>query len=171
MTRALLAVVVLLGAATTRAGAQPSVDTSGWKTYRNQAMGFEVRHPAAWHASEAKGTGPESALVGGSTEGGKRRTLQFWVQRQINPEGLPIERWFANQLQRVKGGPQATTPTTLGGRPAIRWERTSTIGRDFVFFTTLNRHDIFQVTLIQGDNELQLDPTCAAVLSTLRLLD
>ncbi len=176
MTRPLPAALLglTLGVAATVASAQsPSpIDTSGWKTYRNEAMGFEAKYPRAWHVNLASGTGPESVLLGGAAEPGKpKRTVQFWVQRRMNPRGLSIAQWYADQAQRIKAAPHPITNTLIGGRPAVRREIVGTLGRHVAFFTALNEADIFQITIIQPSDETRLDPTSETLLSTIKFLE
>jgi hypothetical protein len=70
----------------------PPIDTSGWKSYRNETMGFETKYPSAWTVGSLKGTAPENVLLGGppQVEGSNLR-VQFWVQRRMNPKGLSIQ--------------------------------------------------------------------------------
>ena len=153
--------------------APPSVDTSGWKTYRNPTMGFEVSHPDTWRATEARGTGPEMVLLGQpSTPGTPRRVLQFWVQRKMNPQGLTIEQWYAEQLSRLKVTTlPKTTATTIGGRAALRREMRVADGVNVDFFTTAGRTDIFQVTITPALPDATLDPIHARIIASLKLIE
>lgn len=165
-------ILSLLAVTVAAAQPAPSIDTSGWKTYRSDAMGFEVRHPPTWRVTPAKGTGPEMVILGEPSQGERRQVpVQFWVQRDINPTGLSIDDWYADQLKRFKAtGPPAAS-TDLAGRRALRREIMGSLGRHYDFFTTLNKSDIFQATITQPSDRLQLDPTIRAILSTIKFID
>jgi hypothetical protein len=67
-------------------------------------------------------------------------SIEFIVQRDINPGGLSIDRWYADQLQRLKVTlPPPSTSTVLGGRPAIRHEVIGRFGKNFDIYTTLHK--------------------------------
>jgi hypothetical protein len=148
------------------------IDTSGWKIYRNETMGFEAKYPHTWQVRLVKGTGPESVSLDESRQGGKPSlSVQFWVQRQINPKGLSIDQWYADQLHGIKSAPDPTTKTVIGGRPALRREVVGTWGRHFDFFIALNKTDVFEITIIQRSSQPQLDQTHEALLSTVKFLN
>jgi len=150
--------------------APSSIDTSGWTTFRDATMGFEVKHPATWRVGRSTGT-LEGILLGEPAQAGKERSLiQFFVQRDMNPKSLTIEQWYADQLTKVKGLPARTTNTVIGGRPTIRMENTGTLGRHFSFFTPINRIDIFTIAITQSSSPDALDPRYEAVLSTIKFL-
>jgi hypothetical protein len=147
------------------------VDTSGWKTLRDDTMGFEVKYPATWRVGRSTGT-LESLVLGMPAQAGTERvSMQLVVQRGINPRGLPIEQWYADQLTRLNvTTPPPATRTVIGGRPTIRREMTGTLSRHFDFYTAVKASDIFQVSILQPTAQVQLDPTHEAVLSTITFL-
>jgi hypothetical protein len=169
--------ILISSFATTVASAQspPRIDVSGWKAYRNESMGFEARHPSHWGVSSLRGTPPENVLLGEPLQAQKERLfLQFWVQRQMNPQGLPIEQWYGNQMKRMP--PEAakgitTTNTVIGGRPAVYRTRVGTLGRSSDYFIALNKTDIFQISLLRPESETPLDPTLATLLSTVKFIE
>jgi hypothetical protein len=160
-----------LAAAAALAQPPPKLDTSGWPTYRNDTMRFEVKHPTTWRVTLTRGTLESVILSQPSQLGQSPISMQFLVQWKINPEGLSIDRWYADQLRRIKATAPPPTPTTIGGRPALRRDFTGALGRHYDFFTRLDETDIFQVTITQPAAEAQLDPRYEAILSTLRFLD
>jgi hypothetical protein len=168
----LSASALALGLAATVASAQTGTtqdDTVDWKAFRSETMGFEAKYPGSWHVRSVKGTGSESVLLDETPQVGKSHlAVQFWVQRQINPQGLPIEQWYADQLRRMNAAPPPTTRISIGGRPAIRMEAVGGLERRFHFFTSLNKTDIFEITLTQPSSQTQLDPTYQKVLSSVR---
>ena len=166
--------VLTFSVATTVAQAQPlqPIDTSGWKTYRNESMGFETKCPSTWSVGALKGTAPENVVLGGppQVEGSNLR-VQFWVQRQMNPKGLSIQQWYADQLSRQTSRPLATTYPVIGGRPAVRMEMVGSLSRMFSFFVALNKTDVFQITIDLPPAQTRLDPTYEALLSTFRFIE
>jgi hypothetical protein len=169
--RTLLARFVVCSVAASVASAQtsPRFDTAGWKTYRNEVLGFETRYPGAWQVRSAKGAGAETVSLTETPRVGKpTRAVQFWVQRGANPRGLSIREWYADQLRGMKVVSPPTTNTSIGGRPAIRMESASAFGRRFQFFIALNKTDVFEITLAQPSSETQLDRTYQSLLSTVR---
>src|SRR5262245_48473893 len=92
----------VLGTALLITAEPPSApDTSGWKTLRDERMGVELRHPAAWRVGRSTGT-LESVVLSLPAQGDpSRATMQLLVQRDINPRGLPIEQWYADQLAQL----------------------------------------------------------------------
>jgi hypothetical protein len=173
MRRTLGLVLALFGvAATALAQSPPAIDTSGWKTLRDTELGFEVKHPPAWKITHIRGT-MNSVMIGEAAQVGRDVVKsQFSVQRDRNPRGLPIEQWQTEELTKVKMVPGIRfTNTSLGGRPAILMEGTNSLGKSFMWFTTLHRSDIFNVSTMQPAEQTELDRTHAAVLATLKLLD
>lgn len=171
--RRLLAAVLLFGLAASAAYPQspPQIDISDWKTYRNETMGFETKYPGTWHARSVTGRGPETVLLGETPQVGKARlAAQFWVQRQINPRGLLIEQWYADQLRKLKSAPLPTSNASVGGRSAVRMESNGSSGRTFFFFTALNKTDIFEIIVTQPSPQTTLDPTYQKLVSTVRFL-
>jgi len=162
--------LTLVFATTVTPAQSPHIDTSGWKTYRNETMGFEAKYPNAWHVRSVRG--PESVVLDETPRVGKSNlSVQFWVQRQINPRGLSIERWYADRLQGIKATPPPTTRAVIGGRPTVRREVVGTLGKHFDFFTSLNKTDIFEITIEQSSSQVELDQTYESILSTVKFMD
>jgi hypothetical protein len=167
---AMLAAVLVFGSAAVSAQS-PQADVSGWNVYRNETMGFETRYPGAWQVRQVKGTGPETVMLSETPRAGKPQlAVQFWVQRNINPNGLPVEQWYADQLRRMNAAPPPTTNTSIGGRSTVRMEHAGAFGRQFQFFTSLNKTDIFEITVKQPASQEQLDGTYRKLISTLRFM-
>jgi len=168
------AAALAFGAAITIAFAESPTqsDISRWKTYRNETMGFEARYPRNWHLRTVKGTGPETVSIEETPEVGKPHlAVQFWIQRQANPQGLSIDQWYADQLRATKSAPPPTTNTSISGRPAVRMEAVGALGRTFQFFTSLNKKDIFEITITQPSSQTQLDRTYQDIVSSVRFID
>jgi hypothetical protein len=171
--RALLAGLLVYSVATSIASAQfpARLDTAGWKIYRNETMGFETSYPAAWHVRSAKRAGSETVSLSETPQAGKpQRAIQFWVQRRTNPRGLSIQKWYADQLRGMKAASPPTTNTSIGGRSAVRMESVDALGRQFQFFTSLRKTDVFEITVTQPSSQKQLDRTYETLLSTVRFI-
>jgi hypothetical protein len=149
----------------------PAIDTSGWKPLREPALGFALKHPAAWRVGRSTGTLESVVLSEPAPDGAPRVTMQVLVQRNINPRGLSIEAWYADQLRRFKvAAPPPTVTTVIGGRPAIRRDLTRPDGRRHDFYTAVNGSDIFQVSIAQPA-AARPDPTLEAVVATITFLE
>jgi len=171
--RTLLAGLLVCGVAASVASAQlpPGLDTAGWKNYRNDMMGFETSYPGAWHVRSASVAGSETVSLSETPRVGQStRVVQFWVQRRTNPRGLSIQQWYADQLRGMKAVSLTTTNTSIGGRPAIRMESVSANGRQFHFFSALNKTDVFEITLAQASSQTELDRIYRTLLSTVRFI-
>ena len=172
--RTLSAVIAMFGFAATVALAQSpnEIDTPGWKALRIRAMGFETRYPGTWHVRSVKGAGPETVLLDETPQAGKPHlAVQFWVQRHVNPRGLLVQHWYEDQLRRMNATSPPTAHTSIGGRPTLRMETTGMLGRTFQFFTSLNKTDIFEITMTQPASQTQLNPTYRKLLSTVKFID
>lgn len=172
MTPFKILIGLLASAAAVSASAEAPNDTSNWKTYRNESMKFEVKYPNTWHVRQTTGT-MESVLISSSSGVEKPNlSVQFAIQRNINPKGLPISEWKAEMLkiQNKKNVSFPTTDTNIGGRPAFRSERMSSFGRGFTFFTLHNQADIFQVMVTQPSSEKELNKTYEAIISTIKFI-
>jgi hypothetical protein len=170
--RVLVGALLALKLAT--APAQPqshgAAETSGWQAYTGAAMGFEARLPPGWRVRPASGSGPDTVSFDEVVQAPQAgMSVQFWVQRNANPTGLPIETWYANQVRALKSPPPVTT-TALGGRTAVRREVARTGARHLSYYVALNATDVFQVTLQRPSAQQALDPASAAILSTVRFL-
>jgi hypothetical protein len=171
VTPMILAIITCTSMITFAQAAAGQVGTSDWKTYRNKKMGFAVKYPDTWHVSQASGTGPECVLLDGPSQGVKPiGPVQFWVQRQINPKGLSIGDWYSDQMKNVKAQ-LSKTDTVIGGRPAVRYEIVGTLGNNYAFFTSLNKTDIFEITMILPHSQAQLDETRQNIISTVKFIN
>ena len=152
--------------------AAQSTDTSGWKILRDDTLGFEIKHPPGWRVGRSSGS-LESVLLRGPSQAGKPgASMQLMVQRDINPGGLSIERWYAEQLLRLKPSqPPPSKSVVIAGRPGIRMDAVTSLGKRYDFYTAVHRSDVFQVAIMQDSRQAPLDPTLDAMLATLRLLE
>ena len=169
----LLAGVLALAVATGVACAEPPprVDVPGWKVYRNETMGFELRYPNTWRVRLVKATGAESVMLSETPQAGKAPlAVQLWVQRNINPHGLPIRQWYADQLRKMHAAPPPAASTSIGGRPAVRMDAALGSTRQFQFFASLNKTDVFEITVGQPSSQAHLDQTYGKLISTLKFI-
>lgn len=150
--RSLLAAVLVFGPTAVLAQSPRQIDTSDWKVYRNETMGFETRYPSTWHVRSVKGTGPATVLLSEAPRVGKP------------------PQWYAGEVRRLNAAPSPTTNTSIGGRSTVRMEAVGALGRQFQFFTSLNKTDIFEITVMQPSSRIQLDQTYQKLISTLRFM-
>jgi len=105
-------------------------DTAGWKTYRNESGEYEVKYPSTLSLSIPRGTTcgagkckaiEEVMLMGSDSTDGKAsvKSMAFIIQRGINPQHLPIQRWYEALAHRPLQ-PDSETVITVGGKSAIR---------------------------------------------------
>ena len=166
LTRTLL---LALAVAAVPIHAAERVDMSSWNTYRNEPMGFEVMHPMNWRVRRTTGTGPESVLLNDVSRTGKPTlTIQFFLQKNINPRRLSIDEWFADQLKVLNAAPGGGAHSTIGGRPAIRMEASGAFGARSSFFVSSGDTDM--LTIFTAGSGSTLDPTVEQILSSIQFL-
>lgn len=162
-----------------RAGA---VDTSAWKTYRNQHYGFEVRYPAEWSAG---GEGSGSTWSTGQPEQKARvwmievrkphkdsepdAKVTLGVQENANPGKLSIDEYADQQFKAMKmTAPPSSRHVMLGNTAAFAMDVKSSSGQSVhTTYAVLHRTDV--MSLIYKHQE-QFDPVLAAIVSSFRAL-
>ena len=111
-------------------GAAPAVDTSAWKTYRNEKHGFEVRYPETWVVNASSGTGPDIIAITKPLRNGEpNASLTLAVQKNQNPKKLSIEQWYADQIKVMNAHPESSENVVIGGQPAVFMENTNSFGK------------------------------------------
>jgi hypothetical protein len=182
---AFMAMPVLLEAQTTDA------DTAGWKAFRNESGGYEVKFPNTLSLSTPSGKTCENGeckaieevmLTGSDSEDGKTtiKSMSFIIQRGINPQHLPIQQWYEALAHRPVQS-DSETVITVAGKPAIRRGplvkavTVHTVGKktvsrsegmvpDNTVYVPLNDTDVLTISSPSGS---ALGETCTKVLSTL----
>ena len=159
-----------------------AVDTSAWKTYRNEHYGFEVRYPAEWGAG---GEGSGSTWSAAQPEQKTRvwmievrkphrdsepdAKVTLGVQENANRGNLSIDKYAAEQFKAMK----MTTPPSgrqvmLGDTAAFAVDVESSSGQSVhATYAVLHRTDL--VSLIYKHQE-RFDPVLAAIVSSFRAL-
>jgi hypothetical protein len=144
------------------------IDTSDWKTYRDEKHGFELSYPPAWRVHTSSGAGPEIISIDKAAIGGEpRASLTFAVQQERNPRKHGIEQWFAEELQAMKATPALSGTLNIAGQPAIFTENTNSFGTTHSVFTLLHEIDVLSVSYPAQE---QFDSTYAAIVNSLRIL-
>lgn len=160
---------------TSAASAEPvsQLNPSHWQTYHNASMGFEVRYPDTWHV-EINARGDHVALEQVSQSTKPPVTINLYIQRNINPQGLTAHQWLDNQ-NKGKTPPYKYIfrESAIGGLPAMYSEHIGSFGKLFQFFVPMNKTDIFRIGIIQlpSPDMEHLDPEYEAILSTLKFMD
>ena len=148
-------------------GGGAAVDTSTWKTYRNEKNGFEVKHPETQIVNAGSGAGPDIIEIRGPVGDGKARgSFTLAIQKNQNPKKLPIEEWFSQQLKMMKASPESSGHTTIGGQAAVFMENTNSFGKLHDTFTLLHETDVLSLSY---DRHAELDAIYAAIMASFRV--
>jgi hypothetical protein len=161
------------------AAAVSHVDTSGWKTYRNEQYGFEVRYPEEWKL-KGEGHGTHGAAGGLETavwtieirkphrDGEQDAQVTLSVQENENPKRLSIDEYVAEQLKSFNAAHLPVGHLMLGSLGAVSLELTSASGtRARAVYAVLHATDLVS---LHYDHEQQFDPMLEAIVSTFRLV-
>ena len=140
-----------------------SPDTSNWKTYRSDLHGFELKYPPTWSVHEGSGT-MEGVLFCKTPYADASTGVQFAVQRKANPNGLSIEKWVADELQKTGTNSVPQISIRIGGDPAVRLQVRTT----YEIVARWNTQGILNISY--HSSQPDLEETYATILSTFRFL-
>ena len=143
------------------------------KTYNNVKMGFEVKHPEFWYVRLSEGTMESVSLSKTPQVGVHNVSIQFIVQRDINPQVISIDKWYSNQLEKHGGSiPGVTvTNTVVGGRQAILMKRESSLGKHYTYYVARKNGDIFQVSIIGPASQDKLEKEIENILAAIKFIN
>jgi hypothetical protein len=155
------------------------VDTSGWKTYRNEQYGFEVRYPETWKLrGEGHGThGPAGGLQTGvwtieirkpHRDGEPEALVLLGVEENANSKRLSIDEYMAGQLMSFDAAHLPIGHLMLGSVGAVYAELTNASGTRWrAVFVLLHATDLVS---LRYDHEQQFDPVLEAIVSTFQVV-
>ncbi|PYU19597.1 MAG: hypothetical protein DMG30_23730 [Acidobacteria bacterium] len=150
------------------AGATRAIDTSRWKIYRSKKYEFEVKYPEAWIVNPGSGTGVDFIAIAKPYEAGEPHiAVTLAIQPNENPKKLSVKEWFAAQLRRLKATPESQGSVTIGGQPGMFMENTNNFGTQHDTFTLLHETDVLSFSYTRPG---PFDPTCAAIVSSFRIV-
>src|SRR5437660_1611766 len=65
----------------------PSIDTSNWKSYRDEKHGFELKYPEMWRVNAGSGTGANIIAISKPRRGAESNaSLTLAIQKNQNPK-------------------------------------------------------------------------------------
>src|SRR5215470_14967649 len=147
-----------------------STDTSGWKIYRSDKDGFQLKYPAGWTVSSSAGTPPEIIYFRAAYRGVMGRALSVTIQRNMNPRKLSIEEWFAEQMRMVDASKiKAKGCSIIARRPACFFESTdkSEKNRTKSIYTLLHETDVVS---FEYDLSTEDDSNYAAIINSFEVV-
>ena len=129
------------------------IDTSNWKTYRNEEYGFEVKYPEEWEISSEKASGSQE----------QNTKLQFSVDferldRQnflsihifSNADTLPLIEWINKYLPN----PNSYENITIDNMSGFRYNK-NTMGNNVIQYIITYNERIYSINTIIADYEFE----------------
>ncbi|MEJ0021301.1 MAG: PsbP-related protein [Candidatus Doudnabacteria bacterium] len=142
--------------------AQPVVHkdpTADWKTYTNSQYGFSFKYPPTLLVG-LEGTGTfYSISILEPSQTAANSLVTFEVEPNGNPKNLPLDEWYTEQLAAFKLTPEQLPKTdiTVGGKPAIRLDYSSTGQSEFHVIVQLNKTDLFHINYPKPPTKFDID--------------
>ena len=168
MKNVLLTTILALGLT----GCGDGLNTSDWKTHRNEEFGFTAKYPPTWTEGgraidNNTGEVVSISLQGPHENGQPRALVQFFLQRNGNSQGLSIGQWYADQREKIEAAAGEDVPAgenvTVGGRPA---KLMSISGQERYFIT--QESDILSIAYVSQES---FDPIYETILSTVKFME
>ena len=134
-----------------------TIDISDWKTYRNEKYGFEVKYPPDWIVrSNDRGLTVTTLFDPALLNEGTVQNFAFFNVELVrprpgtlpgpaNPDGLPIDQWFAQYSSRGFPASPTITMVQVAGRSAIRLEIAEADGNHAYIYVP-NGYDVVEIS-------------------------
>ena len=146
--------------------------TSDWKTYRNDELGFRFKYPLNWFVSEypngavnLSNVATRSELSDESLQ--NEADFEVLIRKNANPKKLDAETWYTEYFKYgFSSDPKSKILTKVDNKPAIRLEL-SEIGSRFHYYV-LNNTDAIEIINM---DQPKFNSTFQQILSTFKFIE
>ena len=103
----------------------PEIDTSGWKTYRNEEYRFEMKYPERWTVvSESNG------LDVGFKSSPEAKLAELWIETVEKPKEFDLRAYLEKKFDYSPYALSTLKPLDVNGHPAYYIEEPGLAGWD-----------------------------------------